>query len=148
MNRRLALFGGLALLATSVRRANPQARAAAAQTRAEPRPGPKAAVGGTSSVCEQATLPTYKPSALPVGAQDGKADGIDGSVKPNLFGSGQAAVKSAHDKALVALTKLTSSDHAWITSYLAAEKANSAGRTTEGRLFLRLDAIDQVLAAR
>jgi hypothetical protein len=64
------------------------------------------------------------------------------------LGSSSVAVKGAHDKALNALRKLTSGEPAWVATYLKQEKASSAGRTLEGRLFLRLDAIEQVLAPR
>ena len=80
-----------------------------------------------------------------------KCDAVDGAVPPRQIPSvqpGRGTLQGAHDAALRSIQILTKADNTWADRYLAAESQNPMGKTIEGRLYLRLDAIEKIAASQ
>lgn len=100
--------------------------------------------------CQPAPVPVYTPPTRvppPPGGRNGKADGIDGAVTPALFSS-SPYLSDSLETALQSLRALTSAQPDWIGKYMQAEKASATGRTADGRLWLRLEAIERIAASQ
>ena len=107
-----------------------------------------AALGAQGANVEGRNLPNYQsPSMVPrqraTGQDCGRCDYVDDVSARSV--SGEDSVKRAAEAALRSLATITRSDPSWLDKYLAAEKASSIGQTIEGRVFLRINAIEQVL---
>jgi hypothetical protein len=97
------------------------------------------------------TLPTRQP---PQGTCR-SCHAVDGAVPPRPVNvpspsvqPGHGVLQGAHDAALRSIQILTRENGSWTDRYLAAEAQNPMGTTLEGRLFLRLDAIEKIAASQ
>jgi hypothetical protein len=109
-----------------------------------------AAAVGQQNAPRSGSLPRYQPpSSVPaqraVGHGCGKCDTVDDVPVHSV--SNDTGVRRAAEAALRSLRMLTQADPSWLDSYIAVENASPVSRTLEGKLFLRVDAIEAVTNA-
>lgn len=100
--------------------------------------------------CASNALPDYTPPAQPAPQQASckSCHAVDGAVPPRPVDvqvqPGHGVLQGAHDAALRSIQVMTRADATWADRYLASEAQSTMGKTLEGRLYLRLDAIEKI----